>query len=68
MSASTFQFETQSHFCFRVGCRLHLRPGDPGVQGEGNWARIEGGIIIGRRLVDSDYVCDLCIAAESDVC
>lgn len=66
MSTPNFKFETELHFCFRPTCCLHVRPGDPGVQGEGNWARIDGGLIIGRRLIDGAYLCDLCIGADEE--
>ena len=47
-------------FCANPACRLHVRPGDPGVSGEGNWAQIEGGVVIGRGRYDGRMLCDTC--------
>jgi len=47
-------------FCANPHCRLHVRAGDPGVSGWGNWAILPGGTQIGRGRYDGRYLCDLC--------
>ncbi len=54
--------EYDSIFCANPGCELHVRPGDPNVQGSGNWAQFPDGTIIGRRRVESTMLCDRCAA------
>jgi hypothetical protein len=34
------------YFCANPACLLHVRAGDPGVHGRGNWALIDGGIMV----------------------
>ena len=53
------------YFCSHPRCPngLHVRAGDPGVKGDGAWAKIPGGAIIGRCIVDNVYLCDGCARA-----
>ena len=46
-------FESQMIFCANPRCTLHVR-------GNGNWARLSNGLTVGRSLVGSYYLCDLC--------
>jgi hypothetical protein len=55
----TFQFEIGSFFCANTSCELHVRPGDPGVRGQGNWVELRG-LWVGRRLVAGRMICDFC--------
>jgi len=49
------------YFCSNPTCVLHVRPGDPGVVGDGNWAEQKlTGIIVGRIIVDGVWLCDGC--------
>lgn len=40
--------------------RLHVRAGDPGVKGAGNWAELPDGLMIGRGIYQGAYFCDPC--------
>jgi hypothetical protein len=53
-------FETDYPFCGNVRCELHVRAGDAGVFGFGNWARLPDGRIIGRGLYQGIFLCDSC--------
>jgi hypothetical protein len=46
-------------FCGNPRCRLHVRPGDAGVSGEGNWAVVDGMAVGGGRY-DGQMLCDRC--------
>jgi len=48
------------YFCSDPGCILHVCPGDSGVKGEGNWAVLPCGAMIGRGIYDGRYYCDRC--------
>ena len=39
---------------------MHVRPGDVGVLGGGNWAVLADGRILGRVLCGGIYLCDTC--------
>ena len=60
MSAAFDRFEYEVPFCAMESCPLHVRPGDPGVEGQGNWVKHSSGLTIGRRVVDGRYLCDPC--------
>ena len=47
-------------FCSNPDCLLHVREGDPGVQGSGNWAQLGNGRIVGRGIYIGLYFCDDC--------
>ena len=47
-------------FCSNPACQLHVRAGDPGVEGAGNWAQLANGLIIGRGIYQGAYFCDSC--------
>lgn len=47
-------------FCSNLDCILHVRSGDAGVIGWGNWAELADGTIIGRGIYDGIYLCDPC--------
>ena len=47
-------------FCGNPQCALHVRPGDKGVIGAGNWAVLQDGRVIGRVLCGGIYLCDSC--------
>ena len=47
-------------FCSNPDCVLHVRPGDPGVVGSGNWAEFADGTLIGRGIYYGVYLCDDC--------
>src|SRR5450631_2330478 len=53
------------YFCSNPSCLcgLHVRMGDPGVRGEGNWAELACGVIIGRLIVQGAFLCDGCARA-----
>jgi hypothetical protein len=47
-------------FCSNPDCLLHVRSGDAGVIGSGNWAELPDGTIIGRGIYYGLYLCDPC--------
>lgn len=47
-------------FCSNADCLLHVRVGDPGVEGTGNWAVLPDGALIGRGVYDGVFLCDRC--------
>jgi len=47
-------------FCSNPDCLLHVRSGDAGVIGTGNWAERPDGTIIGRGIYYGVYLCDPC--------
>jgi hypothetical protein len=57
-------FESDYLFCSNPRCELHVRPGDPGVGGFGNWAHLPNGRIVGRELYNGVFLCDPCGRAE----
>ncbi len=57
-------FELDLPFCANPDCALHVRAGDPGVQGSGSWAQLADGRIIGRSSYCGVFLCDTCIRAE----
>ena len=49
-------------FCANEGCPLHVRPGDPGVSGAGEWAQLRNGLLVSRSAdANGRMVCDLCL-------
>jgi hypothetical protein len=52
--------EMEPPFCGNPQCALHVRAGDQGVRGAGNWAVLADGRIIGRVLCGGIYMCDTC--------
>jgi len=49
-----------SYFCTNPQCVLHVRAGDPGVEGFGNWAVLPSGVQVGRGRYAGTYLCDRC--------
>jgi hypothetical protein len=47
-------------FCANVDCALHVRRGDPQVDGWGDWAVRPDGVVTGRAVYDGRVLCDLC--------
>ena len=47
-------------FCANARCVLHVRAGDPGVLGAGEWAVRPDGVVTSRRLAGGRIVCDVC--------
>jgi len=54
--------EAGYNFCSNPHCPhgLHVRAGDQGVIGEGNWVELVNGAIIGRGIYQGVYLCDPC--------
>jgi hypothetical protein len=50
-------------FCSNPRCTFHVRVGDPGVRGFGDWATLSDGTTVSHRWVDGELLCDLCAAA-----
>jgi hypothetical protein len=57
-------FESDYPFCSNLRCELHVRAGDTGVYGFGNWARMPDGRMISRGLYNGVFLCDPCGRAE----
>ena len=49
-----------SYFCANPQCVLHVRAGEPGVEGFGNWAVLPSGVQVGRGRCAGTYLCDRC--------
>lgn len=63
-------FELDFPFCANPQCELHVRAGDPGVRGFGNWAQLSDGRIIGRNFHRDGFLCDTCyrsVAANEQI-
>ena len=60
-------FESDYLFCSNLRCELHVRAGDTGVGGFGNWAHLPDGRIIGRGLYNGVFLCDPCGRTEIGV-
>jgi hypothetical protein len=52
--------EWDMYFCANECCALHVRAGDPGVRGAGNWARLPDGRTVGRSRYSGRVLCDFC--------
>ena len=52
--------ELGAYFCSNPDCALHLRAGDPGVVGEGDWIVLADGRTYGRSRRDDGVYCDAC--------
>ena len=48
------------YFCATSGCELHVREGDSGVQGHGNWAVRADGSFASRSRYGEAMLCDVC--------
>lgn len=53
-------------FCSNPRCSFHVRVGDPGVEGFGDWATLSDGTTTSHRWVDGDLLCDLCARRPAD--
>jgi hypothetical protein len=58
------RYEWDAYFCANEACVLHVRPGDAGVRGEGNWARLPNGLMVGRNCYNGRVLCDFCGRVE----
>jgi hypothetical protein len=47
-------------FCGNPSCELHVRAGEPNVQGAGNWATLSDGRVVGRGRYGDQILCDPC--------
>jgi hypothetical protein len=52
--------ELGAPFCSNPRCALHVRVGDPGVAGRGNWAVLPDGSTWGRARYGERMLCDRC--------
>lgn len=52
--------EFGAYFCTNPDCELHVRSGEPGVQGVGNWATCPDGHLVGRARYGGRMLCDDC--------
>jgi hypothetical protein len=52
--------ELGAYFCANPECALHVRVGDPGVAGEGDWIVLADGRTYGRCRHGSEVLCDAC--------
>jgi hypothetical protein len=61
MSASSDEWtEFGAWFCANPECELHVRVGEPGVHGRGNWAVLPDGTTWGRSRYGEYVLCDRC--------
>jgi len=54
----SFELAASSFFCANTACPLHVALDDP--YGGGNWAVLEGGMVVGRSRYDGKLLCDRC--------
>ena len=47
-------------FCSNPACVLHVRVGDPGVCGQGEWAVRPDGVVTSRGIYRGRVLCDVC--------
>ncbi len=47
-------------FCSNADCVLHVRAGDPGVCGRGEWALRPDGVLTSRGVYGGRVMCDVC--------
>jgi hypothetical protein len=59
--------ELGAWFCANPDCLLHVRIGDPGVIGEGNWIVLADGRTFGRMRRGSEVLCDACVTGRGPV-
>ena len=52
--------EHGAFFCANRKCLLHVRVTDPAVRGQGNWARLPDGRLVGRGRYGGQMLCDFC--------
>jgi hypothetical protein len=57
------QLGSSEFFCSNPRCVFHVRVGDPGVDGFGDWARLRDGTTASHRWMDNELLCDLCARA-----
>lgn len=50
-------------FCSNPRCVFHVRVGDAGVVGFGDWAMLADGTTVSHRWIDDELLCDLCAKA-----
>lgn len=52
-------------FCSNPRCAFHVRVGDPGVEGSGDWAQLTlrhgERIATSHRWISGELLCDLCV-------
>lgn len=53
-------FDGGQPFCGNPYYGQHVRAGDPGVRGSGNWAILPNGVVIRRGIYEGQYLCDVC--------
>lgn len=56
---------SSAHFCSNSRCIFHVRVGDPGVNGVGDWCTTADGITTSHCWVDGELLCDLCARRRS---
>lgn len=49
-----------AYFCANPECALHVRAGDTGVEGEGDWIVLDDGRTYGRSRHGDRMLCDAC--------
>jgi hypothetical protein len=59
--------ELGAYFCANPDCALHVRIGDPGVAGEGNWMVLPDGRTYGRLRRGAEVLCDACVTGRGPV-
>lgn len=47
-------------FCATLTCALHLSSNDARIRGQGEWALLPNGLIVGRTAVNGQRYCDIC--------
>lgn len=56
--------DPQPYFCHRASCTLHIRTGEAGVEGHGDWATLPNGFQLSRRRVGPHMYCDRCASVQ----
>ena len=47
-------------FCANPRCILHVAPTDPNVEGRGDWATLENGLVFARVRIADRFFCHVC--------
>lgn len=52
-------------FCSNPACPFHVRVGDPGVHGFGDWATLADGTTVSHQWMEGELLCDLCAISKT---
>tara|TARA_R110002124_G_scaffold264669_1_gene431323 strand:+ start:279 stop:536 length:258 start_codon:yes stop_codon:yes gene_type:complete len=59
-SAEVAALDDTEKFCANSQCVLHVAPADANVEGRGDWATLENGLVFARVRVGKRFYCHTC--------